>query len=66
MSMIDYPVLGKSEDDFTVIVKFADTLLRLKLVEHKYHTSEISSYIKICNFGQMMWSEYRDKNEIDN
>lgn len=64
LSTKNVPIIGPYKEDFTIMVQLADTLLRLNLVEHEYHTSRISSYIKVCNFGQMMWANYRDKYEI--
>ena len=62
-------MIGAKEHDHRICVHFAATLLRLGLVHNNYKDNRLTReyiptpYIKVCNYNQFYWQEYREKHE---
>lgn len=60
-------MIGPEEEDYKILTNLAGTLLKLKLVSWTPVTtpnSPMSSYIAICDLGQIYWSEHREKHSV--
>ena len=55
--------IGPAHRDYGAMVGLGETLLRLEIVEYDRNKREVSSFIQVCNGGQMFWSRYRVKYE---
>lgn len=59
--------MGPKKKDGDVMHRFADTLLRLKLVwTYGMFSSRISPYIAMCHMDRIYWNKYREERKMDN